>query len=390
MRRPLSLAVAAACAAGLAAAPAALATDTVIRVEGATQTLVPESAISIEGDGAGTLYDKNFTPIPVSRASALWQLNRAISAAGLNLTLEYFSSFGSTQVQAIGSDANAGTAGWQFRVNHVHAQSGPDPVNLAQGDRVLWYYGGGDGQARELDVTPSTDTAQRGTSFTVRVTSYDPAGAPAPGSGATVTYGGAQATADATGQATFIAGASGTQRVQATRAGDIRSPARAVCSYDSDPTVCSLPPAPAPAPPSPADTADTVAPGSAIVTPLLGRAHRSVKGLRGTAGPDRSDIRRVEVSLALRVGTQCRFRTRSGGLTKPRNCNRDRVYVTARTSGGNWTLGIPKGLAPGSWRVWSRATDGAGNLESVALGGVNAGTFRVLPKRAAARRAAAR
>jgi hypothetical protein len=101
-----------------------------------------------------------------------------------------------------------------------------------------------------------------------------------------------------------------------------------------------------------------------------------VVAIRGVAGPDRSDVARVEVALARRVGTQCRFRARSGGLTAPRPCSRQ-LYLRARTAGGNWTLGLGKGLAPGLWRVWSRAVDGAGNRERVGLSRVNSGQFRV-------------
>ncbi len=104
----------------------------------------------------------------------------------------------------------------------------------------------------------------------------------------------------------------------------------------------------------------------------------SARAIRGTAGPDRSDVAHVEVALARRVGTLCRFRSRSGGLSKPRSCTR-RAYLPARAAGGSWALGLGRGLAPGIWRVWSRATDGAGNVEDVGLARVNTGQFRVAP-----------
>ena len=47
--------------------------------------------------------------------------------------------------------------------------------------------------------------------------------------------------------------------------------------------------------------------------------------------------------------------------------------------GSNWALGLGRGLAPGVWRVWSRATDGAGNVEGIGLSRVNTGQFRVAP-----------
>jgi Domain of unknown function (DUF4430) len=374
VRTSLRATLAAACAAGLAAAPAAAALDTTIRVEGASANLIPESAIPIEGSGTATVFDRNVAPVDVSRASAFWQLYRATSSTGLGLGFEHFPAFSAVLVQRIGPDENAGVVGWQYRVNHAAPAVGADQRALGQGDTVLWYYGASDG-ARELDVAPSSDRVAAGGTFSVAVTSYGADGAAQPGAGATVTYGGASATADAAGRATFVAQAAGTRTVSATRAGDIRSAARQVCSYAGDPSVCNLPPAP-PGAAAAGGREDTVAPGSRITHPRIGSRPRAVLAIRGVAGPDRSDIARVEVALARRVGTQCRFRARSGGLTKPRPCSRQ-LYLTARSAGGNWTLGLGKGLAPGLWRVWSRAVDGAGNRERVGLSRINGGQFRV-------------
>jgi hypothetical protein len=173
--------------------------------------------------------------------------------------------------------------------------------------------------------------------------------------------------------------------VSATRAGDIRSAARGVCAFGADPTVCNLPAAPAaPAPGAAAGGSvpgDTVAPGSRVRFPRLGRRAAAVRAVAGVAGPDRSDVARVDVALARRVGTQCRFRTRSGSLAAARGCTA-RLYVRAKSSGGNWLLPLRKPLARGKWRIWVRATDGAGNLERVGIARVNTGTFTV-GKRAA-------
>ena len=374
MRITLRASLAAACAAGLAAAPAALPLDTAIRVEGSSANLIPESAIPIEGEGTATVFDSGFQAVDVNRASAFWQLYRATAATGLGLSFTYFPAFTSVLVEKIGADANAGTAGWQFRVNHVGAGAGADATPLRQGDSVLWYYGAADG-ARELDVTPSADRVAAGTSFTVKVTSYGADGAAAPGAGAVVRYGQAAATAGADGQVSFIAQGAGTQAVAATRAGDIRSAARGVCAFAGDPSVCNLPAGPAPGGAA-AAAGDTVAPGSRGVFPRLGGRAPAVRGIRRVPRPDRSDVAAVEVALARRVGTQCRYRTASGSLTAARSCTA-RLYLRAKTSGGDWSLPLRRGLAPGAWRIWVRATDGAGNVGSVGIARVNTGTFTV-------------
>ena len=90
MRTSLRLTVAAACAAGLVAAPIATALDTTIRVEGSSANLIPESAIPIEGTGSATVFDTNFAPVTVGRSSAFWQVYRAASSTALGFGFEYF------------------------------------------------------------------------------------------------------------------------------------------------------------------------------------------------------------------------------------------------------------------------------------------------------------
>jgi len=383
--RATRFATVAACVAAVAmAAPAvASAVDTTIRVEGSAATLVPEGAIGIEGIGTEEVWDNSFTPWPVHRGSAFWQLYRAASGSALNFEFKGF-SFG-LQVITVGPDVSAGSVGWQFKVNHVSPQVGADQTPLAAGDSVLWFFGGYAG-ARDLDVTPSADAVHRGTSFTVTVVSYDENGTPSPAAGASVAYGSATATADPQGRATFIAQGNGVQGVRASRAGDVRSATRAVCTYDADPAVCNVPgtppepatpPAPAPAPGASGLVADTVAPGSVITRPVLRSRRAKVTNIAGTAGPDRTDVAKVEVSLGLHVGTQCRFRTARGRFTTARPCSQPE-WVTARTAGTRWILPLGKKKLPtGAWRVESRATDGAGNVETTRIPGANIGAFMV-------------
>ncbi len=124
VRTSLRFTLAAACAAGLVAVPVATALDTTIRVEGSSATLIPESAIPIEGSGTATVFDKNFAAVNVSRSSAFWQLYRATQSTGLGFGFEYFPAFSSSLVQKIGPDENVGSTGWQFRVNHVASAGG--------------------------------------------------------------------------------------------------------------------------------------------------------------------------------------------------------------------------------------------------------------------------
>ncbi|MEW6582702.1 MAG: hypothetical protein AB1416_08080 [Actinomycetota bacterium] len=397
MRVPYRRALAAALVSGAAAAPLALAApqQTTVRVEGQSQTLVPESAITVDDQGTTTFFDATtFAPLDAANNSVLAQLGRAASSAGIDMRVRLF-DFGTGPlafIDKLGPDAGAGSVGWSFRVDR--AQPGfasANQVLLTAGRSVVWYYGSAG--ARTLDLSVSADRVKQGAPVDVTVMSYDDTGAGAPAAGATVTYGDAVAVADAAGAARFVGQGVGTKGMQATRAGDVRSPSRSVCSYTTDPTVCNLPPAPAtPAPAAPATPAastpvattqastDTSAPSSRIGFPRSGRAHRAVRAVRGAAGPDRSDVARVEVALAQRVGTQCRFRQADGTFLPPGPCAQQ-VYLPARSVGGSWLIGLRGTLPAGLYRVWSRATDGAGNREGVGLPGVNTLQFRVAPGR---------
>jgi hypothetical protein len=395
-RTPGTRAALAALLAATAATPALAApVPTEVRIEGAGGTLVGQSAVVVDDQGTETFFEPQspFGAITAPRDSVFWQLSRTTSAAGLDLGWRIF-DFGVPQpfVSRIGPEAGAGALGWNFRVNaRTPSAFAADQVRLAAGDRVLWFYGSG--MERTLEVALSADVVALGAALAVTVTSRDPDGVPSPAAGAVVRYGGTEALADAQGRAAFVGQAAGVREVQATRAGEIRSPALRVCSYEQDPTTCNLPPLPAPAPagappapapaPAPAapgtqEQADRTPPGSRITSPRAGRTVRGVRALRGTAGPDRSDVGRVEVALAQRVGTQCRFRGPDGRFAPLGPCAQP-VWTTARTAGGSWLVGLKGTLPAGRYRAWSRATDGAGNREAVGLAGVNATTFTVAP-----------
>lgn len=378
--------VAAACLAG--ALPAAALADATIRIEGGDSTLLAESPVALD-PAPVTLADAfDADRLTVPGLSATAQLTRAAGRAGLPVGLDIF-DFGSGPsgfVTRIGQDAMPAsfTPSWRVTVNHVAGQVGADQIVLADGDRVVWAFVS-DFAARELDLAVSGDIVERGRTFDVTVTSHATDGTSVPATGATVVYGGVTRAAGPGGRATFTATGTGTQVVTATRAGEVRSPGRAVCSTAGDPSVCGLSqpapavPAAAPVPqatPAAATAADTVAPGSRIAFPRLGRTVRAPRAITGTAGPDRSDIARVEVALARRVGTQCRFVGARGSLGPLTRCTA-RVWLPARRAGGNWALALRRPLAPGVWRVWSRAADGAGNRESTGLARVNTGVFRV-------------
>lgn len=371
---------------GAAAIAAALAlpaiafgasTNTTLRVEGAAANTLPETAVTSDDIAGPTVVvrdsvDTDTATVPWNSATS--QVDSGLRKFGIPLAFSVDPVFGSF-ISRIGADTGTATSFWLFKVNHKAAPVGADAQILASGDSVLWYFTS-DFTARELDLAVSGDKLAQGQPFTVTVRSYDSDGVAVPATGASVVYGDQSTTADATGKATFAATGLGVKLVSATRAGEIRSQARAVCSFTTDPTVCSLPPV---TPTAASPSGDTVAPGSVIASPISGRRYLSLRTLRGSAGPDRSDIAAVEVSVARRVGTLCSFMGPRGGFTPARSCVK-RLFLPARSSGSRWQIQLPKALPAGKYRAWSRAVDGAGNRESVGISTVNAISFTITPK----------
>jgi len=386
---PLRTSGACAIAAALAlpALAAAAPISTVLRVEGSAANILSERSVIVDDAMGATVVVNDTTDadtITVSAASATAQLAKATKDAGVPFGFQIFTfppAPPSSFTTRIGPDASPPTLDPAFRlkVNNAAASVGADDVTLKAGDVVTWaFVPFAEFGARELDLTVPGDKFTQGQTFTVSVRSFDNAGTGIPAAGATVRYGDQTATVDTGGKVTLLATGVGVKQVSATRPGEVRSQVRAVCSFTDDPTVCNLPALPAPV--VRPGTFDTVAPGSVIASPISGRRYRTLRTLRGSAGPDRSDISAVEVAVARRVGTQCRFFGPKGGFTAARSCV-NRLFIATRSSGSRWLVQLPKALPAGKYRAWSRAVDGAGNRETVGISTVNAISFTILPKR---------
>ena len=111
----------------LLAAPAALAVDAHVRVEGKTTTIYGPTQ-----------------PILAVPGTALDALETASNIAEFYYHVRT-ASFGD-YVDQIGRYPAAGNAGWVFKVNGALPPVGADAVQLKNGDVVLWYYGEFDAQ----------------------------------------------------------------------------------------------------------------------------------------------------------------------------------------------------------------------------------------------------
>jgi hypothetical protein len=135
-------------------------------------------------------------------------------------------------VDRIGSERNAGSDGWVYKVgNRAGTADAADPAGpfgtgrgLRSGQRVLWFWcmlGAGAHCPPTLDVAVGAPRTSPGASIRATVTAYDDDGKGTPAAGATVTLGGAGATAGPDGTATLAAPlAPGSYDVTASAPGD--------------------------------------------------------------------------------------------------------------------------------------------------------------------------
>jgi hypothetical protein len=374
-------AVAAALLAG-AQAQAAPVTAT-IRAEGLAQTVVPQTTLTTDSrsftDEAGVSH---LLPGPM----ALGLLFDAATPIGvpIHCTWDVGNVPADCYPFVIGTTPLGEDDFWNLVVNDRDALSGAANQVVNPGDHIVF---------EEIDftlpepplleLTPSSDKLTVGSSFTVAIKSFDTStGIGTPAVGARVTYGSEDVLTDASGNATLFA-LPGPTTLAAAKDGAIRAGAMTICGYSDDPTVCNLPkptpaptPAPAPAPPAaPSAPADTVPPSARITSPRLFTIDRHVTRIGGVVAPDRSDIASVQFALAKRVGTLCRFRQTDGSYGPASACSA-RVWLPAR-GGAFWTANLHAPLTVGRYRVFARATDGAGNVESTLVTGASSGSFTV-------------
>jgi hypothetical protein len=118
----------------VAAAPAALAANVKIRVEGKTTTIFGATQPTVTADNALQALD-------VASFAGEFYYGKTVSSFG-----EY--------VSQIGKYAADQSTGWVFKVNGVSSQVGADKTVLKDGDVVLWYYAtfGATGGPRTLEL----------------------------------------------------------------------------------------------------------------------------------------------------------------------------------------------------------------------------------------------
>jgi hypothetical protein len=369
----------AACAAPALASPV----TATIRVEGLTSTVIPTTTLATDARPIVSTCCDTATEKNVGKAhgftvpSALTLAADAAAANGLSLGCTWSDTYNDCFVDGFPDAFRAGaTDYWRLVVNGKDSPTGFAGTAVHDGDRV-------DVIATDytqpepplLTVLPSLTAVADGSSFSVKVTSLDTSGSgtTGPAAGALVSYGSLHAVAGADGTVSFMGSGLGFSSISATLSGATSSQVTSVCAYGADPTICRLPAPATPAAPvmtatsTPISTASTtsadrIAPSTHFSAPLAFARLRLVKRLVGVTSPDRSDIASVSYALARRVGTLCSFRRANGTLAPAASCAKA-IWLPA-TGRAFWHVTLSKPLAAGRWRAFSRATDGAGNVEA--------------------------
>ena len=343
----------------LPAATAVAAMPTTVRVEAPGGSVVPLGRVAVDDTPLSVVTVRDTLDadtFDTASGSAFAQLAQATTTASVPFGFQPF-SFG-PMVQQIGTAASTATAFWRFKVNGAAAAVGAADYQLKAGDNVSWALVT-DWEAPELALVVSGDVTRVGTPVLATVRRVDNAGKATPAIGVQVTYATKSATTDAAGTARFVAVA-GVQQIQASSSpasGPVRSPALAVCAWSKATVEC-------PDASKVGQPADFVAPWTTITAPRARATVVAPRMLRGLVTRDRSKIASVQVAIAKREGSLCRFVQPSGQLGVAGPCV-SRTWLTAlRPSAINWVFTLRRNLPRGTYLVWSRAQDTAGNRET--------------------------
>lgn len=220
-------------------APSNKTTDanTVVSVEGPTSNvLLPMWQWVPKAFGTTTVVDSTGQKVKISQKSVAAQSLAAFKEAGVKVNWTYFPAFKAPYIASIGGIPGKGANGWYFRVNGVAIPKAAGVVNLSVGDRVVWAWGQEKQSALDIinpqfGIAPGAPVAPG--QFAATIQQVTTKGVRSAAAGATVTYGTATGTTDATGTVVFDTQA-GVQVLRATKAGMVAA-TKQICTQGTSP-----------------------------------------------------------------------------------------------------------------------------------------------------------
>ena len=359
--------------AAVVATPALAAPSPVtVRVEGATDTLIPRTALTtttatVNKDGVAG-HDCTGT----SAAGALEQ------ASGGHWTGTWSSPPLFYSVDAIKGESHLFSSGqfWGFFINDALASTGICGAELQTGDSVL--LAPISASATSFGVlsvsVPATGTLGQPLTVKVTRTKSDFAGPPTrePVAGATVSGGGASAITGADGSAQLVLGTRGPTSLRATDSGDIRSASEPVCVTDGSDGACGSTAASACATTGDdglCGTKDKRAPRGKIASITEGQRFAKGKGprsLSGTVAADPSGIADVRLRLTRNDHGRCQtFDGRRERLVAMKRCGAKRGKWFSAGDRERWSYLLPARLGPGRYVLDVQARDRVGNVDTL-------------------------
>lgn len=369
-RRSLGLA---AVIAALAATPALAAPSPVtVRVEGATDTLIPRTALTTT---TATVNKDGVAGHDCTGTSAAGALEQA-SGGDWNGTWSSPPLFYS--VDAIKGESHLFASGqfWGFFINDALASTGICGAELQTGDSVLLAPISASATSFGVLSVSVPATATLGQPLTVKVTrtKSDFAGPPTREAvaGATVSGGGASATTGADGSAQLVLGTRGPTSLRATDSGNIRSASEPVCVTDGSDGACGSSAASACATTGDdglCGTKDKRAPRGKIASITEGQRFAKGKGprsLSGTVAGDPSGIADVRLRLTRNDHGRCQtFDGRSERMVALKRCGAKRGKWFSAGDRERWSYLLPARLGPGRYVLDVQARDRAGNVDTL-------------------------
>jgi hypothetical protein len=376
-RRSLGLlAVLAAVAAPSSTALAAGPANVTVRVEGDAATLVPRTALTTTTTPVTKDGDPAHSCTGTSAAGALEQ------ASGGDWAGTYDTGFRDYAVERVRGERHtfSDPAYWGFFVNGEPANSGVCNTELNAGDTVLFVPTPSDGSPIGLlDVAGVPRTVAPGAPFTVTVTrtrttydsSFNPSTARGPAAG--VSVGGATTASDGTARITLTD--RGPAGIRATGGrDDVRSATEPMCVTDGSDGACGTT-APAAGCATTGDdglcgTTDRRAPRAKITSVREGQRFARGKGPRTLAGivaPDPSGIAKVSLRLT-RTAAHRRCSTFDGTserFVRMTRCGAGRGRLFRASASEKWSYLLPTRLPAGRYVLDVRATDRAGNADTL-------------------------
>ena len=367
-----------------AAAPAGAVTPGAvkIRVEGATQTLVPTTTVTT----TTAPVDKSGHPCSGTSSGGALQ-----TATNGNWSGSFDPNFGQSVETILGeSHTFASNTYYALYVNDVASSTGICTTELQPGDSVLLYAACAGATTNciagePLDVTAPA-TAKPSTAFELTVnevtTTFGDAPdflsttAKGPSSGATVRAAGVSKQTDANGKVSFSSDTRGPLTLTATKGDRVRE-AVSVCITDGADGFCGTTKPGSPPPPPPpclltnghdgkCGTKDTTPafPISAFVTNKQHFASGlGPRTLSGTVTNDPSGIKDIRLALSRNNAGACsRYDGASTRFVKLAKCGAQ--YATQFSIGdrASWSYLLPSKLPKGRYVLDIQTTDGAGNI----------------------------